>query len=270
MTLAAGLEHLLPTYARADLVLVRGDGPRVWDSDGREYLDFGGGIAVVSLGHCHPAPLAAAQVQLEKLWHVSNLYRTEPSEELAAKLSARFGGARAFFCNSGAEAVEAAIKYARKATGRPGVLALEGGFHGRTLGALSATGQAGKRDAFEPLVPGVRFLPPNDVDALRATYEKVFSLEFGAEDPDLGHARAAKQPDGSLLGIRKPLAEHESPIMRTSSGVFIPLSATATTSFGISFTSRAVSPVSTVKVSPAPGPSIVTRRDAVPVPPLNA
>ena len=148
-------------------MLVRGDGQRVWDSDGREYLDFGGGIAVVSLGHCHPAPLAAAQVQLEKLWHVSNLYRTEPSEELAAKLSARFGGARAFFCNSGAEAVEAAIKYARKATGRPGVLALEGGFHGRTLGALSATGQAGKRDAFEPLVPGVRFLPPNDVDALR-------------------------------------------------------------------------------------------------------
>lgn len=147
-------------------MLVRGDGARVWDADGREYLDFGGGIAVVSLGHRHPAPLAAAQEQLERLWHVSNLYRTEPSEELATRLSARFGGARAFFCNSGAEAVEAAVKYARRATGKPGILALEGGFHGRTLGALSATGQAGKRAAFEPLVPGVRFLPPNDVGAL--------------------------------------------------------------------------------------------------------
>jgi acetylornithine aminotransferase len=162
-----GLDRLLPTYARADLTLVRGEGVRVWDETGREYLDFGGGIAVVSLGHCHPAPLVAAQEQLSRLWHVSNLYRTEPAEELAAKLSERFGGARAFFCNSGAEAVEAAIKYARKATGRAGVVALEGGFHGRTLGALSATGQPGKREAFEPLVPGVCFVPPNDVSALR-------------------------------------------------------------------------------------------------------
>jgi acetylornithine/N-succinyldiaminopimelate aminotransferase len=143
----------------------------VWDLDGREYLDFGGGIAVVSLGHCHAAPLAAAAAQLERLWHVSNLYRTEPAEKLAALLSDRFGGAQAFFCNSGAEAVEAALKYARKATGRAGVVALEGSFHGRTLGALAATGQPGKRTAFEPLVPGVRFVPPNDVDALRAAVD---------------------------------------------------------------------------------------------------
>jgi predicted acetylornithine/succinylornithine family transaminase len=161
-----GLERLLPAYARVDLELVRGDGPRVWDAGGREYLDFGGGIAVVALGHCHPAPLAAARAQLERLWHVSNLYRTQPAEELASILSERFGGAQAFFCNSGAEAIEAALKYARKATGKPGVVALEGSFHGRTLGALSATGQPGKREAFEPLVPGVRFVPPNDVDAL--------------------------------------------------------------------------------------------------------
>jgi acetylornithine aminotransferase len=161
-----GLERLLPTYARADLTIVRGDGCRVWDSDGREYLDFGGGIAVVSLGHCHPAPLAAAQAQLERLWHASNLYRTEPAERLAAALSERFGGAQAFFCNSGAEAIEAALKYARKATGKHGVVALEGGFHGRTLGALSVTGQPAKREPFDPLVPGVRFVPPNDVDAL--------------------------------------------------------------------------------------------------------
>jgi acetylornithine aminotransferase len=171
MPLVTGLERLLPTYARVDLTLVRGDGARVWDADGREYLDFGGGIAVVSLGHCHPAPLAAAHEQLERLWHVSNLYRTEPAEELAARLSERFGGARAFFCNSGAEAVEAALKHARKATGKHGVVALEGSFHGRTLGALSATGQAGKRSAFEPLVPGVRFVPPNDADALGAAVD---------------------------------------------------------------------------------------------------
>ena len=166
-----GLERLLPTYARADLELVRGDGCRVWDADGNEYLDFGGGIAVVSLGHCHSAPLAAAQEQLGRLWHASNLYRTQPAERLAALLSGRFGGAQAFFCNSGAEANEAALKYARKATGKAGVVALEGGFHGRTLGALAATGQPGKRAPFEPLVPGVRFVPPNEVDALDAAVD---------------------------------------------------------------------------------------------------
>ena len=165
-TVSQGLERLLPAYARVDLELVRGEGTHVWDAGGRRYLDFGGGIAVVALGHCHPAPLAAARAQLERLWHVSNLYRTQPAEELASLLSQRFGGAQAFFCNSGAEAIEAALKYARKATGKPGVLALEGGFHGRTLGALSATGQPAKRKAFEPLVPGVRFVPPNDTGAL--------------------------------------------------------------------------------------------------------
>ena len=175
-TVSQGLERLLPTYARADLTIVRGDGCRVWDADGREYLDFGGGIAVVSLGHCHPAPLAAARAQLERLWHVSNLYRSEPAEELASSLSDRFGGAQAFFCNSGAEAVEAALKYARKATGKAGVVALEGGFHGRTLGALSATGQPAKRAPFAPLVPGVRFVPPNDVAALRAAVDAEVGL----------------------------------------------------------------------------------------------
>ena len=150
-TMSRGLERLLPTYARADVTIVRGEGTRVWDADGREYLDFGAGIAVTSLGHCHPAPLAAAQAQLETLWHASNLYRTEPGERLAGLLSERFGGAQAFFCNSGAEAIEGAVKYARKATGKPGVVALDGGFHGRTLGALSVTGQPAKRAGFEPL-----------------------------------------------------------------------------------------------------------------------
>ena len=175
-TASQGLERLLPTYARADVTFVRGEGARLWDANGREYLDFGGGIAVVSLGHRHPAPLEAAREQLDRLWHASNLYRTEPAEALAARLSGRFGGAQAFFCNSGAEAIEAALKYARKATGKPGVIALEGSFHGRTLGALSATGQPAKRAAFEPAVPGVRFVAPNDVDALREALDEDVGL----------------------------------------------------------------------------------------------
>jgi acetylornithine/N-succinyldiaminopimelate aminotransferase len=159
---------VLPVYARQDLTFVRGEGTTLYDADGRAYLDFLAGIAVVGLGHCHPAPLAAAHAQLDRLWHVSNLYWTEPMVELAERLSARAGGARAFFCNSGAEAVESGLKYARKATGRPGVVALNGSFHGRTLGALSVTGQPGKREAFEPLLPHVQFAGPNDVGSLEA------------------------------------------------------------------------------------------------------
>ena len=159
---------VLPVYVRQDLTFVRGEGTTLYDADGRTYLDFLAGIAVVGLGHCHPAPLAAAQAQLDRLWHVSNLYWTEPMVELAQRLSARAGGARAFFCNSGAEAVEAGLKYARKATGKPDVVALSGSFHGRTMGALSVTGQPGKREAFEPLLPHVQFADPNDVGSLEA------------------------------------------------------------------------------------------------------
>jgi acetylornithine/N-succinyldiaminopimelate aminotransferase len=161
---------VMPTYPRQDVTFVEGDGCELVDADGRHSLDFGAGIAVVSLGHRHPAPLAAAHAQLDRLWHVSNLYWTEPQAALAEKLSERFGGAQAFFCNSGTEANEAAIKYARKATGKPGIVALEGSFHGRTTGALAATGQPGKRAAFEPLLPGVRFAKPNDVDSLHAAF----------------------------------------------------------------------------------------------------
>ncbi|MFO7571152.1 MAG: acetylornithine/succinylornithine family transaminase [Gaiellaceae bacterium] len=173
---ALDLGRQLPTYARAPMTVVRGEGARVWDADGHEYLDFGGGIAVVGLGHGHPAATAAAHAQLDRLWHSSNLYWTEPAAELASRLSERFGGAQAFFCNSGAEAIEAALKYARKATGRPGVVALEGGFHGRTMGALSATGQPGKREPFAPLVPGMRFVAPNDVEALRSAVDGTVGL----------------------------------------------------------------------------------------------
>ena len=151
---------LLPTYARYDVTFVDGEGCWVVDDAGRRYLDLVAGIAVVALGHRHPAPLAAAHAQLDRLWHVSNLYSTEPMEELATKLSARFGGAQAFFCNSGAESVEAALKWARKATGKTEVVALEGSFHGRTMGALSVTGQPAKRRGFGPLLPGTRFATP--------------------------------------------------------------------------------------------------------------
>jgi predicted acetylornithine/succinylornithine family transaminase len=166
---------VLETYARQDVTFVSGEGSWLVADTGERYLDLVAGIAVVGLGHCHPAPLAAAQAQLDRLWHTSNLYWTEPMAALAERLSARFGGARAFFCNSGAEAIEAALKYARKATGRPGIVALEGSFHGRTMGALSATGQPAKRAAFGPLVPGVSFAKLNDVESL-----------VGAARPDTG------------------------------------------------------------------------------------
>jgi acetylornithine/N-succinyldiaminopimelate aminotransferase len=168
LSTTAAHARVLPTYARQDVTFVAGDGVWLVDADGRRYLDFLAGIAVVGLGHLHPAPLAAARAQLERLWHTSNLYWTQPMAQLAERLSTRFGGAQAFFCNSGAEAVEAALKYARKATGKPGVVALERSFHGRTFGALAATGQSPKRAPFEPLVPGVRFAEPNDVDSLTA------------------------------------------------------------------------------------------------------
>ncbi len=159
---------ILPTYGRYDLTLVRGEGSRVWDDAGTCYLDCIAGIAVIALGHCNPVVKAAAEAQLAKLWHVSNLYWTEPMLQLAQKLSDRFGGAGAqvFYCNSGAEGTEAALKYARKATGKPGFVAIESSFHGRTFGALSVTGQPAKRAAFEPGLPGASFVELNDTDAL--------------------------------------------------------------------------------------------------------
>jgi acetylornithine/N-succinyldiaminopimelate aminotransferase len=166
---------VMPTYARADVTFVEGEGSWLSAADGRRFLDFAGGIAVVGLGHGHPAPLAAAHEQLDRLWHVSNLFWTDPMAKLAALLSELFGGAASFFCNSGAEANEAAIKYARKATGKPGIVALEGSFHGRTTGALAATGQPEKRAAFEPLLPGVTFARLNDV----ASLEKAVRADTG-------------------------------------------------------------------------------------------
>jgi predicted acetylornithine/succinylornithine family transaminase len=198
---------VLPTYARADVTIVRGEGCRVWDDAGRSYLDFVAGIAVVGLGHLHPAPLAAAQAQLEQLWHASNLYFTEPMLRLGSLLSDRLGGAAAFYCNSGAEANEAAIKYARKATGRPAVVALEGGFHGRTLGALSATGQPAKWEGFGPLVPGVRFGRPNDIESLEAAVTPGGDVAVIMLEPVLGEGGVVPLETGFAQAAAEIAAE---------------------------------------------------------------
>jgi predicted acetylornithine/succinylornithine family transaminase len=187
---------VLPTYARADLTVVRGEGCRVWDDEGRAYLDFGAGIAVVGLGHRHPAVTEASHAQLDQLWHASNLYWTEPMLRLAGLLSDRVGGAQAFFCNSGAEANEAALKVARKVTGRSRIVALEGGFHGRTYGALSATGQPGKWEGFGPLVPGFSFARPNEVESLEAAVAPAGELAAILLEPVLGEGGVLPLEEG--------------------------------------------------------------------------
>ncbi len=187
---------VLPTYARADLTVVRGEGCRVWDDEGRAYLDFGAGIAVVGLGHRHPGVTEATHAQLDRLWHASNLYWTEPMLRLAGLLSDRVGGARAFFCNSGAEANEAALKVSRKVTGRSRIVALEGGFHGRTYGALSATGQPGKWEGFGPLVPGFSFARPNEVESLEAAVAPGGELAAILLEPVLGEGGVLPLEDG--------------------------------------------------------------------------
>ena len=187
---------VLPTYARADVTIVRGEGCRVWDDEGRQYLDFGSGIAVVGLGHRHPAVTEAAHAQLDRLWHASNLYWTEPMLQLAGLLSERLGGGQAFFCNSGAEANEAALKVARKTTGRSRVVALDGGFHGRTFGALSATGQPGKWEGFGPLVPGFSFARPNDVESLEAAVSPGGELAAIMLEPVLGEGGVVPLEEG--------------------------------------------------------------------------
>jgi len=203
---AESRDAVLPTYARVDLTIVRGEGCRVWDDAGRSYLDFVAGIAVAGLGHCEPRVSAAAHEQLDRLWHVSNLYWTEPMVRLAGLLADRLGGGQAFFCNSGAEANEAALKYARKRTGRPGIVALEGSFHGRTLGALSATGQPAKWEGFGPLVPGVSFAPPNDVEALERVVTPGADVAVIMLEPVLG--------EGGVIPLEPAFAQAAGEIAR--------------------------------------------------------
>ncbi|HEY6566191.1 MAG TPA: aminotransferase class III-fold pyridoxal phosphate-dependent enzyme [Actinomycetota bacterium] len=167
-------QAVMPTYARYPVTLVRGAGTRVWDEDGGEYLDFAGSLGVTAIGHSHPTWVRAVKEQLDELDMVSNLYNTRPHAALASKLASLLPipHAQVFFANSGAEANEAAIKLARKhglAAGRPTIVSLEGSFHGRTVGALAATGQPSKRSMFEPLVDWFRFVPAGDVAALDAS-----------------------------------------------------------------------------------------------------
>ncbi|EHR62243.1 acetylornithine transaminase [Saccharomonospora cyanea] len=158
---------MMNNYGTPAVNLVRGEGAVVWDADGRRYLDFVTGIAVNALGHAHPAVVSAVTRQIATIGHTSNLYLNEPALTLAERLLelSGAGDGKVLFCNSGAEAVEAAFKLARR-TGRSTVVATEGGFHGRTMGALALTGQPAKRAPFEPLVPGVRHVPFGDVPAL--------------------------------------------------------------------------------------------------------
>jgi acetylornithine/N-succinyldiaminopimelate aminotransferase len=152
-------EAVMGTYARNPVEFVRGEGTRLWDDEGNEYLDFLAGISVAQLGHCHPAVVEAVREQAGRLMHVGNLFYTEPAMRLAARLSDLSLGGKAFLCNSGTEAIECAIKLARRH--RPGgeFVVLEGGFHGRTMGALSATPQETKQAPFAPLVPGFTAVP---------------------------------------------------------------------------------------------------------------
>ena len=158
---------IVQTYSRQDVLLVRGSGAHVWDSDGREYLDFVAGIAVNSVGHCHPKVVGAIKTQAEKLIHTSNLYYTENQVMLAEELKGLTGMDRAYFCNSGAESVEAALKLTRRAKGRSKIVAAERAFHGRTLGALGTTYKSAYREPFRPLSEAA-FVPYNDVEALKS------------------------------------------------------------------------------------------------------
>ncbi|HAA88976.1 MAG: Acetylornithine aminotransferase [Thermoanaerobacterales bacterium 50_218] len=167
-----GRKRLMPTYAQFPLVLVKGEGVRVWDPEGRSYLDFVGGIAVNAVGHCHPRVVAAVKEQAGKLLHCSNLYWFPQPVKLAQELASLSGLDRAFFCNSGAEANEAAIKLVRKyawnrGQENPEIIAFTNSFHGRTLGALAATGQEKFWKGFEPLPGGFHHLPFNGVEALK-------------------------------------------------------------------------------------------------------
>ncbi|WP_067655943.1 acetylornithine transaminase [Nocardia harenae] len=196
---------LMNNYGTPKIALVRGAGAVVYDADGKRYLDFLGGIAVNSLGHAHPAILAAVAQQLGTLGHVSNLYVSEPVIELAERLLAQFGGGRAFFCNSGAEANEAAFKIARL-TGRPHIVACEEAFHGRTMGALALTGQPAKREPFAPMPPGVRHIPYGDAAALEAAVDEHTAAVV--LEPILGESGVIVPPIDYLAKAREITARH--------------------------------------------------------------
>ncbi len=194
---------LMNTYGPPKLALERGEGARVWDVDGKEYVDFLGGIAVNTLGHAHPALVAAVTDQLGRLGHVSNFFATEPQVALAERLLAVMApgtDGRVFFCNSGAEANEAAIKISRR-TGRTRLVAMEDAFHGRTMGALALTAKAAYREPFEPLPGDVTWVPYGDAGALAATVDDTVAAvvieplqgEAGVNVADAAFLRSARE-----------------------------------------------------------------------------
>lgn len=210
-----GLDHcpFMPTYGAPAVRMVRGEGVRLWDEDGREYLDFLAGIAVVSLGHAHPEVAEAIAVQARTLCHVSNLYGTVPGTEVAITLDRLVGGGgQVFFTNSGAEANEAAIKLARKwgrtigGGDRYVVVSANGSFHGRTLGALHATGQPAKWKGFEPLPEGFRHVEWNDLDALAAAIDP--SVAAVLLEPLQGEGGVHPATAEYLEGVRRLCDEH--------------------------------------------------------------
>ncbi|HEY2571672.1 MAG TPA: acetylornithine/succinylornithine family transaminase [Solirubrobacteraceae bacterium] len=196
---------VIGSYARLPVEFVRGEGARLWDAEGNEYLDFLCGISVTSLGHCHPRVVQAIREQVGRLMHVSNLFYSEPAMRLAERLSRSSLGGKVFFCNSGAEANEAAIKLARKA--RPGgefVVAL-GAFHGRTYGALSATPQESKQAPFAPLVPGFRAVEPTAAALSAAVDERTAAVIL---EPIQGESGVHVLSEVCLQAARDACDEH--------------------------------------------------------------
>jgi acetylornithine/N-succinyldiaminopimelate aminotransferase len=191
---------LMDNYGTPRLPLVRGEGTRLWDADGKEYLDFVGGIAVNALGHAHPAIVEAVSKQIASLGHVSNLFVAEPPVALAERLLQLFGrDGRVYFCNSGAEANEGAFKIGRL-TGRSHMVATQGGFHGRTMGALALTGQPGKQEPFLPLPGDVTHVPYGDAKALAAAVTEDTALVI--VEPVQGENGVVVPPPGYLKAVR--------------------------------------------------------------------
>jgi len=199
---------LMNTFGTPKRVLVRGEGCWVWDADGNRYLDLLAGLAVNSLGHANPVVVGAVTAQMTTLGHVSNFFATAPQVALAEKLLGLLGAdthGRVFFTNSGAEAIEAAVKIARR-TGRPKIVATLGAFHGRTMGALSVTGQPAKQEPFAPLLPGVEFVPFGDAEALAAAVDADTAAVF--LEPLQGEAGVVVPPAGYLKAAREITAKH--------------------------------------------------------------
>jgi acetylornithine/N-succinyldiaminopimelate aminotransferase len=196
---------VIHSYARAPVEFVRGEGSRLWDADGNEYLDFLCGISVTSLGHCHPSLVSAITEQAQRLVHVGNLFYTEPAMRLAERLSSSSLGGKVFLCNSGTEANEAAIKLVRKA--RPGgdVVVLHGAFHGRTYGSLSATPQESKQAPFAPLVPGFRAVDATAEAVRGAVDDRTAALLL---EPIQGESGVHVLGEDVLLAAREACDQH--------------------------------------------------------------